>query len=528
VDIWDTQTGKPVVTLDTHRDAIRAVAVSPDSRLAATLDFEGSIRMWELASGRAGCVIPAPLDRESQSRFWTTPRMAFTPDGQGLLFTSGGEMRLSDPAVGKLLPLPVGMRGSRSNFAGLTADGRTLATFADDRVTLWQWPKGTVRVTFTVPLGPDKRGGVKGQEIVTVRSAAVSPDGRYVFTNSIRWQKDAKRGGDQNSNDVWDGRTGKLLHRLTAPVTWYPPGVFSPDGRELYLGGNSLNFEKRRTADALTAWDPSRGTLLRRFAVPENLATLSEYERSGRSVNSLALSPDGRLLAVAERSFSPGAQLRLYETASGRIIKELAGHVRHVMDLAFTPDGRRLVSVSEDQTGLIWDVTLPAVGDAAGAKQLAEAWDRLAEFDAKAAYNSMAALAAARAESVALMREKLRPAPVPTDAELDRWIGQLDADAFADRQKALAELERFGPNAVAGVKVRLKRLPTLEVRKRLLLFLDKYDGPNPHQLRCVRAVAVLEAMHTAEARALLAKLAKGPPDDALTREAQAASRRGGD
>src|SRR5262249_32369211 len=127
--------------------------------------------------------------------------------------------------------------------------------------------------------------------------------------------------------------------------------------------------------------------------------------------------------------------------------------------------------------------------------------------------------------SIALMRDKLRPAPVPTDADLDRLVAQLDADAFEDRQKALAELERFGPNAVAGLKVRLKRSPTLEVRKRLLQFLEKYDGPNPHQLRCVRAVAVLEAMNTDEARALLAKLAEGPPNDVLTREAQAASRR---
>jgi hypothetical protein len=40
-------------------------------------------------------------------------------------------------------------------------------------------------------------------------------------------------------------------------------------------------------------------------------------------------------------------------------------------------------------------------------------------------------------------------------------------------------------------------------------------------------VAVLEAMNTAEAQALLAELAKGPADDLLTREARAASRRRG-
>jgi hypothetical protein len=139
----------------------------------------------------------------------------------------------------------------------------------------------------------------------------------------------------------------------------------------------------------------------------------------------------------------------------------------------------------------------------------------------------MAVLAAAPAEAVPLLREKLRPAAVPTDADLDRLVGQLDAAAFADREKAAAELERFGPNAVSRVKDRLGRATSAEVRKRLTGFLDQYAGPHPspYDLRCVRGVAVLEAAGMAEARGLLAELAKGPADDVLTREARAAGRR---
>ena len=108
-------------------------------------------------------------------------------------------------------------------------------------------------------------------------------------------------------------------------------------------------------------------------------------------------------------------------------------------------------------------------------------------------------------------------------------VARLDAEAFADREQAAAELQRFGPNAVAGVKARLARAASAEVRDRLTRFLDRYDGPDrsPHDLRCIRGVAALEAMGTAGARALLTELAKGPADDLLTREAQAASRRSG-
>jgi hypothetical protein len=90
-------------------------------------------------------------------------------------------------------------------------------------------------------------------------------------------------------------------------------------------------------------------------------------------------------------------------------------------------------------------------------------------------------------------------------------------------------LERIGPNAVAGVKTRLTRVTSLEVRRQLMRFLELYDGPepSPYHVRCARGAATLEAMGTADARALLAELAKGPPTDPLTREAREATGRNG-
>jgi RNA polymerase sigma factor (sigma-70 family) len=528
VDIWDTQTGKPVIELATHRDAIVAVAVSPEGNLAATLGRDGLLRTWGLVKGQPMKAIPAPLDEKRLGPFQPLRGLTFTPDGRGLFFRGSDELMLVDPKTGKALSLPAPLRNRRDHVGGFSADGRTLATISGDKVTLWDWPTTSIRTAFTVPLNPQRPAGVKneGPETVVVNSVALSNDGRLVFTNSTRRLTNPPHHGYQNSNDVWDGRTGKHLHRLTAPQTEHPPGVFSPDGRVLYVGGHSLDFRERRTADALTAWDPTTGSLLRRLAEPRQEAKRPPRRTSLRMVGALAVSPDGRLLAVAEQPYSPGNLLRLYETASGGILKELVGHDRSVTDMAFTPDGRRLVTVSEDQTGLIWDVTPPALGDA-GAKLLPQVWDALAASDPKLGYNAVAALTANPREAIALLRKQLRAAPVPTDADLDRLVGQLDADSFAERQKAMAELERFGPNAVAGVKARLKQSPPLEVRKRLLLFLEKHDGPNPHQFRCARAVAALEAIEAPEARALLAELAKGPSTDVLTREAQAAIRRAG-
>jgi RNA polymerase sigma factor (sigma-70 family) len=534
VDVWDTATGKAAVPLDTHRDVIDAVAVSPDGRLAATDGFDGSVRVWGLATGKPVCAIPVPADREPHQGWFgsrSRRRPTFAPDGRGLLFTEGGRLAMADPATGKSLDLPGAMRGQPGRIGGFTADGKTLATYTADAVTLWEWPAGAAGITVSVPVRTDQpAGGGEERERMHVHSAALSPDGRWLFTY-------AGRDGQPAAHDVWDARTGKHLHRLAAPQTDYLSAAFAADGRVLYLGGRGV--DRPDQVRKLAAWDPAAGTLLLQFADPypkpvaESPAAEAALKRRMdlRTVEAVAASPDGRLLAVAEFGFltdqRPDYGVWLYETASGGLVKKLPGHSRWVNDLAFAPDGRRLVSVSMDQTGLVWDVTLPALGGKPAAMRPAEAWGRLTGPDPGPAYAGMAALAAAPAEAVTLLRAKLRPAPVPTEADLDRVVKQLDADSFDEREKAMAELERFGPNAVSGVKARLDRAPSQEVRTRLTRFLDKYTGPNPYQLRCIRGAATLEAIGTAEAKALLAELARGPEGDILTREARAASRREG-
>jgi hypothetical protein len=153
-----------------------------------------------------------------------------------------------------------------------------------------------------------------------------------------------------------------------------------------------------------------------------------------------------------------------------------------------------------------------------------DAWVGLAELDPATGYAAIATLTANPVKALPLLRAKLRPAPALPDADVDKVIARLDAEAFADREKATADLDRLGPNAVPRATTRIAGEVSAEVRGRLGRFLDRYVDaePSPHHLRCVRGVAVVEAIGTDAARALLAEWAKGPKDDALTREAAAA------
>ena len=70
------------------------------------------------------------------------------------------------------------------------------------------------------------------------------------------------------------------------------------------------------------------------------------------SLLSALLIPDhGRWLATGSKDGS----IKLWDTASGRLIRTLIGHRSEIDDLAMMRDGRRIVSVGNDATTRIWD-----------------------------------------------------------------------------------------------------------------------------------------------------------------------------
>lgn len=80
-------------------------------------------------------------------------------------------------------------------------------------------------------------------------------------------------------------------------------------------------------------------------------AAENSFTRSG-FVQSLAFSPDGRLLASGSRDCT----VKLWHVGTGRSIRTLSGHSRWVYSVAFSPDGSMLASGSADKTVRLWDV----------------------------------------------------------------------------------------------------------------------------------------------------------------------------
>jgi RNA polymerase sigma factor (sigma-70 family) len=155
-------------------------------------------------------------------------------------------------------------------------------------------------------------------------------------------------------------------------------------------------------------------------------------------------------------------------------------------------------------------------------KELKDLLGALGDEDFWLAREAMRALIAVPDQAVPLVKAALRPAPPVEAARLARLIADLDADDFAVREKASADLEKLGLLARPALERAGRDSPSVEVKGRVARLLAAIAANvTAEDRRTLRAVEVLVQAGTPQARELLRTLAGGDPEAPLTREAKA-------
>jgi WD40 repeat protein len=513
IRLWDVAGDKegPPVAMD---GSPLCVAFAPDGRTLALGMDGGAIRFLDLATGSE----PSPTTPHSQA----VTALAFAPDGRTLASRAGRDhLYLWDAVRGRLRHDLLERSGP--DFLAFSPDGRTLATGCDmsEYVRLWDVGSGT------------EAGTLRGR---FTKTAGFSPDGRTLI--SLHTWGNAR---------LWDlatlRETGQFDHKEVPRFS----SAFSPDGKVLALWAD---------AGEVQLWDPATGRRTLQFpsgelqrtwgvqhlafsgdgailaaAHPDNPTRLFETA-SGRLLRELpaataaALSPDGRTLAAGQA----GGDVVLWEVAMGQEYRRFHGHSGAVHSLAFSADGRTLASGSGDQTVLLWNWRVSPGRSVAAEpgrlprRDLEKLWADLVSNNVSTARDALAALAEAGEPAVAYLRERLRPAPAADLKQVRQWIADLDAESFAVRNAAFQELRGLEGQTEAELRTALRRSPSPEMRRQLAALLDalKETQPPPEQLRVMRALEVLEQSGSAEARRLLEELAAGAAGARRTQDARGA------
>ncbi|KAG9092213.1 hypothetical protein FS749_015913 [Ceratobasidium sp. UAMH 11750] len=311
VRMWDADTSAALLEpLCGHSGPVRSVAFSPDGERIVSGSEDKTIRIWDAETGAA---LLQPLRGHSDPVL----SVAFSPDCH-LIFSGSldNTVRIWDAETGTELVNPLLGHSNSVLSVAPSPDGRRLVSGSWDKtLRIWDIEMRNVQSKF-----PQGHSG-------PVRSVAFSPNGRWIVSGSV----------DQTVR-VWDAETSDaVLEPLQGHDGIVYSVAFSPDGYRIVSG----------SADkTVRIWDAMTG------------AMFFEPLQHPYPVWSVAFSPDSHCIVSLSRSQFLWAEslMRVWDVETGAaLLEKMWDKSSHVPSVAFSPDGRHIVSGLQDHGMQVWD-----------------------------------------------------------------------------------------------------------------------------------------------------------------------------
>jgi WD40 repeat protein len=291
----------------------RAVAFSPDGTAVATASEAGVVQVWDPATGRQRWYTTRARDTEGGGPWG--PSVAWSADGCSLIVPGEEVFYFLDPATGaRQRAVGAPPHGDRFRTLAVSADGRLLYTSRGGWAVFWDAENARELYRAAVP-----------------NTAVMRPDDRHLLL--------AASDGRVRLVDWWTGKRVRTL-RVEEPAPGTPVPAADEQPPALAVSGNGKLAAVAGAAPAVTLFALPGGETMRRIDLGSSFA------------RALALTPDGRLLAVAL-----GVGVRVFAASTGDPLRRIDRPAGPFAALAFAPDGRRLAGVGADGSLHLWDVT---------------------------------------------------------------------------------------------------------------------------------------------------------------------------
>lgn len=369
--IWDTGTWQLKQQFSGHKDGIRDASFAPDMRKIVTASWDGSMRVWDVATGKALII----KKNAHKGRLYSAS--IGHASAQPIVATGGTDkqVKIWNYDTGKLLRTIKFDRKIRQLV--INPEGtRVLAASVGEHVNAWI-------AVIDVASGKVLRKYTDHNRFSL--AMVLGADGDTVYSS----------GGFSNEIDRWSLSSGKRLARISGAGNPVQAVAIAADGTMVYWGhtpidwsGKKYDFSKlasvswqlnlktrhgelgvpktaggearkaRRTQRkignvSLRRVKPTGKNFLSRLEIRRGGKTIGKIERdhkTGHVHSAFTLTPDGnKVITGGEVGY-----LSIHDL-NGKKLGDFSGHNGDITDLAVSGDGKLLISGSRDQTFRVWN-----------------------------------------------------------------------------------------------------------------------------------------------------------------------------